>query len=441
MIAFKRVEVIDPGIEEGIKKLTPDKIEQTISFVIDKETAARFKAYMETCIHCGLCAEACHFYLSYDKDPTYAPVGKVRQTLWEMIKHKGKVSPEFIKKCARIAYTECNLCRRCHLFCPFGIEIAYQMATVRRICHLLQVVPRYIQDTVNSHAVTMNQMWVKQEDWIDTLQWKEEEMRAEYPKMRIPIDKEGADFMYSPIAPEPKFAAHLLQNFAIIANSAGVDWTMPSRDGWDNSNMAMFTGDFETMGRVERAFYEAAFKLKVKRIVMCECGHAFRAGAVEGPRWLNWPEPPIPHLHAIEFYYEILKSGKLKLKGKFREPVTVQHPCNVIRNYGLEHKLRWVLNEVCETVIDPVPTDRYNYCCAAGGGVINCGPIWTKERVRGNRVKAEQLKAAGTHFIVTPCHNCHSGIEHIIKEYKLGMHTLYLNEILIKIMEIPEAIM
>ncbi|HQB46891.1 MAG TPA: (Fe-S)-binding protein, partial [Polyangiaceae bacterium] len=260
--------IADAGIDEGIKKLTPERIEQTIRHVLDNESAARMKVYLETCVHCGLCAEACHTYNSRDRDPDYAPVAKVKNTLWEMVKRKGKVDGPFLKNAARIAFTECGACRRCSMYCPFGIDIAYQIMTVRRICSLLGLVPQYLQDTTNSHAVTSNQMWVQPDDWIDTLMWQEEEAMSELSGARIPLDKEGADVFYSVIAPEPKILAQLIGNMAVIMKAANIDWTMPSADGWDNSNMAMYSGDFEVMGRVERAHWERAAQLRVKRIVM-----------------------------------------------------------------------------------------------------------------------------------------------------------------------------
>ena len=430
--------VVDPGLDETIKKLTPEKIESTINKVLTKEAAARLKVYMQTCVHCGLCADACHFYLSHDKDPRFSPVGKVKQTLWEIIRRKGKVDGEFIKNCSRIAHTECNVCRRCSMYCPFGIDMAYLLLLVRRICALLGVVPQYLQDTVNSHAVTMNQMWVKQDEWIDTLQWQEEDAQDEVKNARIPLDKEGAEIMYSVIGPEPKFLAQLLGNISMIMTVAGMDWTMPSFDGWDNSNMAMYSGDFETMARVEKKHYEAAFKLKVKKIVMGECGHAFRGAVYDGPKWLAWKEPPVPMVHAIQFYYELIRDGKIKIAKKFEQPITVQDPCNVVRGRGLGEKLRYIMNAACEDFRDVSPRFEHNYCCAAGGGVINCGPPWKKSRVKGNRVKAEQFKATGAEVIVTPCHNCHSGIEDIVDYYKLGMHVKFFSEILVEVMEIPE---
>ncbi len=52
---------------------------------------------------------------------------------------------------------------------------------------------------------------------------------------------------------------------------------------------------------------------------------------------------------------------------------------------------RYVANAICETVIEMHPNREYNYCCCAGGGVINCGPPYKMKRVESNRVKAEQI--------------------------------------------------
>jgi len=428
--------VVDPGLDETSKKLTPERIEKVVNQVLNAEVAARFKMYLETCVHCGLCSEACHTYLSRDRDPAFSPVGKVRNTIWELV--KGKVDGAFIRQMARISFTECAVCRRCSQYCPFGIDIAYLLLIARRICSLLGVVPQYLQDTTNSHASTMNQMWVHQDEWIDTLQWQEEEAQSILPSARIPLEKEGAEIMYSVIAPEPKILAQLLGNIALIMRVAGMDWTMPATDGWDNSNMAMYSGDFEVMGRVERLHWETAARLKVKKVVMGECGHAFRGAVYDGPRWLGWKVPPIPMVHAVEFYYDLLTSGRIKIAKKYQEPVTVQDPCNIVRGRGLGGKLRYVVNALCADFTDVNPRLEHNYCCMAGGGTINCGPPWKKSRMVSNKVKADQFAATGAHVIITPCHNCHSGIEDIVKYYDLNMHVKFISDILVETMEIPE---
>jgi Fe-S oxidoreductase len=437
-IADRLIE--DVGLRRGVSRLTPEKIEKTVNAVISGETGARLKAYAETCMRCGLCAEACHFSLSHPGDPSYTPAGKVHQTMGVLLKTGGKVDADFIYGMAQLAYTECNLCRRCVHYCPIGIDTGYIMSTVRRICHKLGVTPQYIQDTAHSHSATFNQMWVRDDEWTDTLMWQEDEARDEFPDLRIPLDKEGADIYYSVIAPEPKFRTQLIYQAAAIMHMAGADWTMTSEPGWDNSDMCMFTGDFEMMGRLKRRHFESAQKLKVKRIVMGECGHAFRSIYDMGNRAVGWKMPPVPVIHSIAYFWELMTEGKIKLAKKYPGPVTVHDPCNVVRGQGLHEKLRELVNFLVEGgIVETASNREHNLCCTAGGGVINCGPPFKNVRVAGSKIKADELKATGVKTIVAPCHNCHGGLEDTVHSYKLGMEIKFLGDIIYECMEKPEV--
>jgi Fe-S oxidoreductase len=440
MPAMIRKPVADPGMDETAKNLSPEKIQKVIKWVIEKETDARFKSYIETCVRCGLCSEACHYYLSSRKDPSYAPVGKVRQTLWDLLNRRGDVDGDTIKRYARIAYTECNLCKRCSMYCPFGIDIAYLMSLVRRICGLLDVAPQYLQDNTNSHIHTSTQSWVGQDDYVDTLQFIEEELRMDIRNARIPLDKAGAGIMYAPHSHEVTFKTNLMSNMAKILNVAGVDWTMPSTDGWENTNQAMHAGHYETMGMIERKHFEAAFRLRVKRILAGECGHAFKAAVYDGTRWLGWKSPPVTYISAIQFFYELIRDGKIRIAKKIQEPVTVQDPCSFVRNRGLGDMLRYIIRATCEDFRDVTPNYEHNYCCCAGGGVINYGPPWKFIRMDGGRIKVKQLRETGAKIVVAPCHSCHKTIEEMSDYYKLGFHVMFANELLVQTMEIPEEL-
>ena len=436
-IAERKIE--DANLLKAVAALTPDKIQHVVRSVTKGEAGARLAVYHETCMRCGMCAEACHFSLSHKGDPSYTPVGKMEQTMWRLLRTDGRVTPDEIYNMAQIAFTECNMCKRCVHFCPVGIDTGYIISLVRRICHLLGVVPMYILDTAHSHSATMNQMWVKEDEWIDSLMWQEDEARDEFPKLRIPLEKEGSDVLYSVIAPEPKFRTQLIYQAAAIMNQAGVDWTMPAGPGWDNSDMCMMTGNLEMMGRLKRAHYEMAQRLRVKRIVMGECGHAFRSVYDTGNRWLGFKDWPVPIVHSVEFFWELLTTGKIKIPQKFQKPVTIHDPCNITRGYGLMEKLREVVHMLCENVVEMTPNREHTICCCAGGGVINCGPPFRGTRVAGNKVKADVLAATGVEYVIAPCHNCHGGLEDIISHYKLGMHTKFIGDLIFELMEKPGA--
>lgn len=427
---------VDIGLDEGAARLTTDMIQQVINRVLKGETSAYLKAYVDTCVSCGLCSEACHYYLSHDKDPYYAPVVKVKQTIWEILKKKGKVSPEFIKKASEIAQTECDLCRRCAMYCPFGIDIADIILIVRWICYMLGVTPQYIQDIANSYSVTMNQMWIKEDEWINSLQQQEEEAQNEIATLRIPVEKEGADIMYSIISTRPEFRAQFIYKAAVIMDTAGVNWTMPATPGPDNSDMTMYTGDNEIMGRVKKTHFETAMRLKVKKILMSECDSIYDIGN----KWLGWKWYPIEIINSIEFYYELLRDGKISIAKKFEEPVTLHDPCNVDKGSALYKMARYLINATCKKFVEMHPNREHSYCCCAGAGVINCSPHWKMKQMHGSKIKARQLAATHVETVIAPCHSCYGGLEDVIRHYKLGMNVRFLSDILYECIEKPRVV-
>lgn len=435
---FKRKLVTDIGIDRTIDLLDRDKIKKALDRVFTNEASIRFKLFLNTCMHCGMCSESCHHYLSHDKDPSYAPAAKVKLTVGDIISKKGNITREDLRRYARIAFTECNLCRRCSMFCPFGIDIAYLISLVRRLCAILGVAPQFIQDQVYSHMSCYTMLWLRQDEWLDTIQWIEDELRYEIKNARIPIGKKDAEVLLLIHGLEAKYMTPLLSNMLKILLVSGVDFTLPAFDGWDYTNKSLYMHDFETMTMVNKRHYEIALELGVKKIVITECGHAYRAAIYESPRILGWKEPPVPFLHAVEFFYEILKQGKIKIKSKIEERTTLQDPCNIVRYRGLGKKLREIVSYVCEDFVEMEPNYEYNFCCGAGGGLIDAGPPWKMSRLEGGQTKAIQIKKTGAKIVIAPCHTCHKGIEDLMEHYKIDVHVKFLTDVIAEHMEIPE---
>ena len=154
---------------------------------------------------------------------------------------------------------------------------------------------------------------------------------------------------------------------------------------------------------------------------------------------LGWKELPFEVMQTGEFYYDLLKSGKLKIVRKIKEPVTLQDPCNIIRRAGAADKFRYFVNATCEDFREMYPNREHNFCCNAGGGLAGLSN-WSAHKAKGNRVKAEQIKATGAKIVITPCHNCSTGIKDVVKYWNLGVKNIFFDEILLATMEIPEAL-
>jgi Fe-S oxidoreductase len=225
--------------------------------------------WMKTCAHCGLCANTCHFYLAKDKDPKMVPSYKARKLL-ELVKSKGKVDQKKLQEYYDTAYGECTICRRCTMYCPFGIDMAVMIATMRSILTSQGMAPDGLEASIKNYIESGNQMAISEEDWVETLKWMEEELQEELPGAQIPIDKKGAKIMYTVNAREPKFYPQDIQIAAKIFHVVGEDWTFPSKGGWDDTNLAMFAGDAKTAGYIVKLIRDQAEELGVKRVAITE---------------------------------------------------------------------------------------------------------------------------------------------------------------------------
>ncbi|MBA7714965.1 hypothetical protein ES703_123998 [subsurface metagenome] len=190
---------------------------------------ARFKMWLNICASCGLCADTCHYYLSSGKDPQMIPAHKVR-FLKEILKKKGKVDRDFLQKVYHTVYHECNMCRRCTMYCPFGIDIALMISLLRSLLLSQAIVPEGLLTTVKNYNEFGNQMAISKEDWVDTVEWCEEETADELVGLKIPIDKKGAKILYTVNAREPKFYPQDIMEVAKIFHVAGEDYTLHLSD-------------------------------------------------------------------------------------------------------------------------------------------------------------------------------------------------------------------
>jgi len=156
---------------------------------------------------------------------------------------------------------------------------------------------------------------------------------------------------------------------------------------------------------------------------------------------MGWKELPFEVMQTGEFYYELLKAGRIKIDPgkKIKEPVTLQDPCNIIRRAGAADKFRYFVNATCEDFREMTPNREHNFCCNGGGGLAAISN-WAVHKAKGNRVKAEQIIRTGAKIVITPCHNCSTGIKDVIKYWNLGVKNMFFDEILVKTMVIPEEL-
>lgn len=403
---------------------------------------SRMRTWLEICAHCGLCADSCFLYLANQRDPTQVPSYKIQSTLGVIVKKKGDVDNEFMRYCMDTAFAKCTCCNRCGSFCPYGIDMGIMFGYLRGLCFSQGFVPWELKIGTGMHRIYHAQMDVTSEDWVETCVWMAEEQQDEWPGLEIPVDKVGADIMYTCNAREPKHYPEDVAEAAILFRLAGENWTVPS-EGWEQTSLSIFAGDWGACKMQVEHVYAAIERLKPKRVVGTECGHAHRATVIEGPYWAGRKDgrPPAPYLHYTEWVAEALRTGKIKIdpKKRIKEPVTLQDSCNYIRNYGLADVTREIMSYMVEPgyLVEMEPNREYNFCCGGGGGFNGVG-MYRPQRNQGLKVKRDQIIATGCKLVIAPCHNCWDAIRDLEEEFEIGIRWTFLKPLLIKMAIIPE---
>ncbi len=403
---------------------------------------SRTKTWLEICAHCGMCADSCFLYLINDRDPKQVPAYKIQSTLGEIVKRKGKVDNEFMHMVMETAWAKCTCCNRCGMYCPHGIDMGVMFGYLRGLCYQQGFVPWELKIGAGMHRIYRAQMDVTNEEFVETFKWMVEEYEEDYPGLEVSVDKEGADILYTVNAREVKHYPEDLAEAAILFHLAGENWTVPS-SGWEQTSLSMFAGDWAACKMQVESVYSAMERLKPKRMVGTECGHAHRATVIEGPYWAGRSngKPPVESIHYVEWLAEALREGKLKVDPakRIKKKVTLQDSCNYIRNNGLKEITREIMSYIVEPgyFIEMTPNKEHNFCCGGGGGFNGIG-IFRPQRNKALITKRDQLINSGAELVISPCHNCWDAIRDLEDEYKIGIKWSFLKPLLVSMVEIPE---
>jgi Fe-S oxidoreductase/CheY-like chemotaxis protein len=403
------------------------------------------------CVHCGMCIDACHYYEA-THDPKDSPVYKT-DSVRKIYKRKrdwlsrvlpvwtgarGVETEEDLTRLADMAWGSCTMCRRCTINCPMGVDTALLIRSLRSVLNAIGMAPEGVKQVCRDQYEIGNQMGVSQTDYLETIEWLSEEHADDVgdPEARIPMDKEGADVMFVVNPREVKYAPMTLLAAAKIFYAAGENWTMPSV-GWDNTNFGLFAGDDALGGRMGRNLFEKAEQLGVKKVVVSECGHGFRATRWESPNWAKM-DLAFPVESILETVQRYIQDGRIRVKRSVVSArITYHDPCNLGRSCGLTEEPRFILRHCAENFIEMYPNRADNWCCSGGGGAMSMSE-YTDRRLQVAKVKAEQLRATGAEIVTTACHNCIDALADLIKRYQLNMKTATVCEILAQCLVLPE---
>lgn len=364
--------------------------------------------HMESCVRCGLCAEACHFHVATG-DAKYTPIYKLEPFRRAYLREASPFAPlvralGLVKKPGivdlqqwqELLYDSCNMCGRCTLVCPMGIDIAELVKEARHGMFKAGLVPERLA-LMDRAARQWGSTATPGEDLPDILAEAAREHGVE-----IPCDLDTADILVTAAPAELGELTKALADAAKILNRIGARWTM-HQGGFDASNIGFNNGDLELQERLTRALIDTAVKIGAKTVLLPECGHAYGAARWEAAKWYG-QALPVRIIHMTEFLDELIATQQIRVN-KIGATATFHDPCQIVRRGGLEAAARRVLAALGFELIELQDHGLTGYCCGGGGGVVS-NQRATPLRYKVFEMKKQQVEATGAKHFVTSCGQC-----------------------------------
>lgn len=436
------------SLDQRLARLTDADLARGLDIFRAKLGAAG-AAWLQTCVRCGLCAESCHYYVA-DGEVDSIPAHKLERVAAGFrgrFTPLGRLAPAlagarpFDRALARAwvesAFGRCSTCGRCSLNCTTGVNVAAVMRAARATLTELGLIPADLQQVVTTALESGNNMAISREDWLDTLQWIEEETQGAVgdPSARIPVDKAGANILFTVNPREPKFFPLGLQASATVFHAAGEDWTVAS-EGWDLTNYGLFSGNNAEAGAIARNLLDSMERLGCRTLVIGECGHGFASARWEAAEWLR-ERPGFRIISFLELMEEYFRDDRLRVDpARVTDRVTLHDPCNIVRQGGISEPQRSILRRCVTDFVEMTPHGAENFCCGGGGGQLAMAE-YRDRRLQSGGVKAGQIRATGARIVAAPCHNCIDQLMELNREYKLGVRIMTVAEIVADALVLP----
>ncbi len=369
---------------------------------------------MESCIHCGMCADACHFYIATE-DPKYTPIWKVEPfkqaykresgpfaPIYRLLGLKKEVTTAELEQWQELLFDSCNLCGRCSLICPMGIDVAALIEQARHAMFEAGLAPTELHEQAQLQEIS-GQPWESKDPYRQKLA-----AIGQAHKVAIPIDLPQADVMLLVSGAEVDRYPEQVAALARVVAHLGVRATFRS-DALFAENMAYFVGATDWQRDISERVIREAKACGAKTVIVPECGHAYTA-----LRWqaaeLHGAKLPFKVQHITEFLADALKAGKLKLRKAGGGSVTFHDPCQLVRKGGVLDAPRALMEELGLDLRELKNKKGFSFCCAGGGGVQQIQRA-TALRHRSVAAKLHEIDATGAESLVTSCSGCRASFE------------------------------
>ncbi len=379
----------------------------TSGFVREIGALSAFR--LESCIHCGICADACHFYIATE-DPQYTPIWKVEPfkqaykreasafaPLFRLLGLKREVTTEQLAEWQHLLFDSCNMCGRCSLICPMGIDVAALIEQARHAMFEAGLAPKELYDKA-AHQQATGQPETSAEPYRQQLL----EIATRF-NVDIPLDKPDVEVMLCVPRTDIEHYPNAVASLARVMQHLGVPCTFRS-DALVAENYGYYAGGKEWQRQIGRRLIDQAIACKARILLIPECGHAYAALRWEAADLYGKPLP-FRVLQVTEFLADELQAGRLKLGTAVTGAATFQDPCESVRKGGVNDAPRTLMKAMGVELHEMKNHGGFSFCCGGGGGVIDierAAPL----RYRTMEHKLREIDDTGAETFLTICSDC-----------------------------------
>lgn len=369
---------------------------------------------LESCIQCGLCAEACHYYLGTG-DPTYTPIRKldllkrvyrreISPLRWLHRLYTRDISADNLREWQPLVYDSCTECGRCSMICPMGIHIAGMVELNREAFAEAGLIPEELQVMQQGQY---DKGTIFEAD-VDMLEYKVNEISVKLG-FKIPVDEESAEILVLTSGLDIMLFNDAMSGTAKILNHIGAPWSFCTH-AYEGANFGLLSGHEDTQRLAASTIINTAAACGAKIVITPECGHSFPALRWAGAETVGH-ELPFDVMSISEYLGKQVMAGKLRLKQAPKHKVVALHdPCKVGRMGGSFEEARVVVKAMGLDLHETAANRQFNFCCGGGAGVFLIQSA-AELRQKAYEVKMRDVKQTAAEALVVSCGSCRLNFE------------------------------
>jgi Fe-S oxidoreductase len=418
-----------------------EKVDVSLN-ILNKKLNQPLVAALEVCARCGICTEACHYFIA-DPEPDHAPAVRAEKLrriyraehdlLSRLIPSwtgAERLTEERLVELAEMAFTKCTMCRRCTYNCPMGVDTPLLMSTIRAMATASGEGPEILEMLADAAIEKGRNPEIYLDFYLDSIKDMEKDLQdlTGNQAARIPVQKQGVKLLYVALA-----GAHTILPAAAIFETVGEDWTLSI---FESANYGVFLADVDRAKAIAKRIVDEANKLDVKEIVISECGHAYTSMRWTAPNWFG-QDFNFRVRSIVEVIAEYIQQDRLSLDPNANpEAITYHDACNMARNGGVIEEPRTILNAATTNFRELIPNREEAYCCGGGGGLV-AEPDYTEVRLAAGKPKVNQIERSGAQLVVAACENCRLQLGELNQHYDAGFGVTSLADLVVKAMRLP----